>query len=279
MSAHAAVRFAHALDASLIESLHHPHVSARESALSFLFHATVIAAVASIAPAAKAKFVEVAPEAIAFFHTAAAPPAPPPIVQKVPRSALTEGGGGGGGGAAKANAIVTAPVAKGFQVLVAPIDIPDRLPGIDLTRAVTDEADFSGKGVAGGIAGGVEGGVTVAKTRELQIVEEGAVAAEEQVYFREQVERPVALREGSPVPVYPEHLRDMGLLGEVMVQYVVDTLGRYEEGSMVVLGSTHEAFTTAVRTALPRMRFHPAEVGDRKVKMLVQQPFMFSVQR
>lgn len=277
MPARATVRFAHALDASLIESLHHPHASAGETALSFLFHATVIAAVASIAPAAKATFVEVAPEAIAFFHTAAAPPAPAPIVQKVPRSALGDGGGGGGG-AAKANAIVTAPVAKGFQVLVAPIDIPDRLPGIDLSRAVTDEADFSGKGVAGGIAGGVEGGVTVAKTRELVIVEEGA-AAPEPVYFREQVEKPVALREGSALPIYPEHLRDMGLIGEVMVQYVVDTLGRYEEGSMVVLGSTHEAFTAAVRNALPRMRFYPAEVGDRKVKMLVQQPFMFSVQR
>src|SRR5437764_14841982 len=51
--------------------------------------------------------------------------------------------------------IAAPPPPKGFQVLTAPIKIPEVLPDIDLSKKVTDENDFSGKGVAGGIAKGV----------------------------------------------------------------------------------------------------------------------------
>ena len=43
------------------------------------------------------------------------------------------------------------------------------------------------------------------------------------------------------------------------------------------LKSSHELFPAAVRNALPSMRFLPAEVGGRKVKQLVQQPFTFAI--
>jgi protein TonB len=59
----------------------------------------------------------------------------------------------------------------------------------------------------------------------------------------------------------------------------VDTSGRYEAGSFKVLKSAHDQFTNAVKNALPRMRFYPAEVGGRKVKQLVQQPFTFSLSK
>ena len=40
-----------------------------------------------------------------------------------------------------------------------------------------------------------------------------------------------------------------------------------------VLKSDNDLFSNAVKNALQRMRFLPAEVGGRKVKQLVQQPF------
>ena len=67
--------------------------------------------------------------------------------------------------------------------------------------------------------------------------------------------------------------------GEVLAQFVVDADGRYEPGSFKVLKSSHELFTQAVKNALPNMRFYPAEVGGKKVKQLVQQPFTFSLQK
>lgn len=47
--------------------------------------------------------------------------------------------------------------------------------------------------------------------------------------------------------------------------------------SFEALKSTDPAFTDAVRTALPTMRFAPARKSGRAVKQLVQQPFTFSL--
>jgi periplasmic protein TonB len=154
---------------------------------------------------------------------------------------------------------------KGFQVLTPPIDIPDVIPDVDLSKKATDEADFSGKGVQGGIAKGVEGGT-------------GPVISD-QPYFDFQVEKAAAAIPGSGNPAYPEMLKSSGVEGEALVQFVVDTTGRAETGSFKVLRASHEAFGQAVRAALPRMRFLPAEIGGRKVRMLVQQPFAFALNR
>jgi periplasmic protein TonB len=157
---------------------------------------------------------------------------------------------------------VAPPPPKGFQVLTAPVNIPDVIPDVDLTKKVTDEADFSGKGVAGGVAKGVVGGT-------------GPV--NDQPYFEFQVEKQVIAAPGSPSPKYPDILKQAGVEGEVLAQFVVDTTGRAEMNTFKVLKSTHELFTVAVRSALPSMRFYPAEVGGRKVKQLVQQPFAFHI--
>src|SRR5678815_2834228 len=45
--------------------------------------------------------------------------------------------------------IVKPPPPKGFQVLRAPVKIDIKIPEIDLSKAITNESDFSGKGVKG----------------------------------------------------------------------------------------------------------------------------------
>jgi protein TonB len=154
---------------------------------------------------------------------------------------------------------------KGFQVLTPPITIPDVIPDVDLSRKATDEADFSGKGVQGGVAKGVEGGT-------------GPVISD-QPYFDFQVEKAAAAIPGSGAPAYPEMLKSSGVEGEALVQFIVDTTGRAELGSFKVLRASHDAFGQAVKAALPRMRFLPAEIGGRKVRMLVQQPFAFALNK
>ncbi|HJQ21306.1 MAG TPA: energy transducer TonB [Gemmatimonadaceae bacterium] len=158
--------------------------------------------------------------------------------------------------------IAAPPPPKGFQVLTAPIKIPEVLPDIDLSKKVTDESDFSGKGVAGGFAKGVVGGTPVG----------------DQTYFEFQVEKQVAPAPGNPAPRYPDMLRSANVEGEVLVQFVVDTNGRADMSQFKVLKSSHDLFTNAVKQALSAMRFYPAEIGGRKVKQLVQQPFNFSLQ-
>ena len=72
-------------------------------------------------------------------------------------------------------------------------------------------------------------------------------------------------------------LQSQGIKGTVMAQFVVDTTGRADVSTFKILDSPHELFSAAVRNALPKMRFIPAEVGGHKVKQLVQQPFVFNI--
>ena len=162
--------------------------------------------------------------------------------------------------------VLQQPPPKGFQVLSAPVEIPVVIPDIDLSKKVTDEADFSGKGVAGGTSKGVEGA-------------KGPVPQGDQPYFDFQVEKPVVMAPGTAGPAYPDMLRSAGIEGSVLAQFVVDTTGRAEMNTFKALKSDNALFETAVKNALQRMKFLPAEVGGRKVKQLVQQPFQFSLNR
>lgn len=106
-----------------------------------------------------------------------------------------------------------------------------------------------------------------------------AATSAERPYFDFQVEVHATARPGSKGPVYPQALRDAKIEGQVLVQFVVDTLGVPDARTFKVLRSDNAGFTDAVRAALTDMRFEPARVGGRAVKQLVQSPFMFSLSR
>jgi protein TonB len=160
---------------------------------------------------------------------------------------------------------VAPPPPKGFQVLAAPVTIPDVIPDIDLSKKVTDEADFTGKGVAGGVGRGVEGGTGPTNN--------------ENAYFEFQVEKTVLSAPGNPQPNYPSMLQSAGVEGKVLAQFVVDVDGKADMSTFKVLESSHELFTQSVRQVLPRMRFFPAEIGGKKVRQVVQQPFVFGLNK
>ena len=94
-----------------------------------------------------------------------------------------------------------------------------------------------------------------------------------------QVEKQVVLLAGNPTPRYPEVLRSSGVEGQVVAVFIVDQQGRPEEASIRFARSDSPLFEEAVRVALRRMRFAPAEVGGVKVRQLVQMPFLFTLAR
>jgi protein TonB len=166
---------------------------------------------------------------------------------------------------------------KGFQVLPPPVSVPTKLPSIDLSKAITNENDFSGKGVAGGSASGVKGGTGDADSKG----KEAGVKAEEEhhgPYMEFQVEKPVE-KIGGEAPEYPSSLKDQGVEGSVVAQFVVNENGRADPGTLKILSSSNPAFTAAVKEALPRMKFSAAQIGGKKVSQLVQMPFQFHLQR
>lgn len=163
------------------------------------------------------------------------------------------------------------PVAppQGFKVVPPVVNIPTSVPAVDLSKVMTNESDFSGKGVAGGSANGVKGG-----TGKEGDTGKEAGAAEHGPYMEFQVEKAV-VKIGGEAPNYPESLKSSGVEGTVLAQFVVNESGRYEGGTLKILSSSNPAFTAAVKDALPRMRFSAAQIGGKKVQQLVQMPFQF----
>ncbi len=76
---------------------------------------------------------------------------------------------------------------------------------------------------------------------------------------------------------YPVELRERGICGRVLAQFVVDTLGNAQMATFRILRSTDSLFSRAVREGINRSRFKPARFRDRAVLQLVQQPFEFTV--
>lgn len=213
------------------------------AAASFTVHALVIGA-AVAASAAPPPPRDRPVERTITFHDHTRPPAPVP---ETPPATTPLG--------------VAAPP-LGAPVLPPLIDVPSGLPDVDVTRGLTRPEDWAGSaGVRGGSSTGQGDGPVVG----------------DRPWAAWQVEQPAMALPGSPTPRYPDLLRAAGVEGEAVMAFVVDTTGRVDPASITVLRTTHELFAAAVRQALPTMRFVPAEVDGRKVRQLVQQPFVFAV--
>lgn len=91
------------------------------------------------------------------------------------------------------------------------------------------------------------------------------------------VDVPARLLPSSPLPRYPDFLRQSRLEGGVRVRFIVNENGRAELASLVVLESTHPAFVESVRAVLGRLRFTPARVGRDRVRQMVEIPFGFEI--
>jgi protein TonB len=129
-----------------------------------------------------------------------------------------------------------------------------------------DAADFSGVGVEGGIARGVEGGT-------------GPVVTD-QPYMEAVVEERPEVQAGSCIaPRYPEILRQAGIEGRVLIEFVIDTLGRAERTGLRIINSAHQLFEAPAREAVMSCRFRPGRIQGRAVRVRVQQPINFTIAR
>jgi protein TonB len=146
--------------------------------------------------------------------------------------------------------------------LIPPLVISDHITpvGIDRGTPVVSSTDF-GRGVA-----------------PLSVGSGVGPALGSAPFALADVDRPVAPLDGPPMPAYPEALRSSGIRGSVAAEFVVDTTGHVEPGSFRVLSTDSDLFSAAVRTAVLRTRFRPAEAGGHHVRQLVQESFSFVLQ-
>jgi len=168
------------------------------------------------------------------------------------------------------------PVVKGFQELQPPMEPPKDIPAVDPNQQAVKAEDFSGQGKAGGVAEGVEKGVA-------QSTVERETPPDQGVYDISSVEVKPSLANGSDVQRalernYPPLLRDAGVGGTVQLSFRVNEDGRVDPTTIEVVSSDNEQFSEAAKKVVERMRFRPAKVNDRPVKVLVQLPITFQPQ-
>jgi TonB family protein len=94
-----------------------------------------------------------------------------------------------------------------------------------------------------------------------------------------EVDRAAAPRPGAPAPVYPPGLQAAGIEGVVAVEFVVDSAGNADMHRVRIVSSADPAFSEAVRTAIARTRYFPAQAQGRHVAQLVEQSFVFRITR
>lgn len=151
--------------------------------------------------------------------------------------------------------------------LVIPVDITAGIPAIKVPQVPVGPDDFVRTSAGNGDPDPTSRG-------NANSYREGLRA-----YNPSEVESAAAAIDGTIRPEYPPALRSLGIEGQVVAQFVVNEDGHAEPKSFRTLSSTNEVFAEAVRRSLLRMRFHPARLGGKPVPQLVQQLFVFRLDR
>ncbi len=153
------------------------------------------------------------------------------------------------------------PPPKGFQVLMAPVDIPREIPPVDLSQRF-DPRDYSGVGVEGGVFSGIEGGTGPVDLSQV---------------FAESVVDEVPERLSCPPVQYPRMMQQANIEGTVLLEFVVETDGHVQRNTIDVKNSTHRAFEGPARDMIQRCLFRPGKVRASSVRVLVQMPVVFAL--
>ncbi len=80
----------------------------------------------------------------------------------------------------------------------------------------------------------------------------------------------------SSPPPYPEVMRMAGIRGRVLLEAIVDTVGRVEPSSIRILASPSPGFDEPTRRWAASARFRPARLEGRAVRVLVNLPIDFA---
>jgi TonB family protein len=76
---------------------------------------------------------------------------------------------------------------------------------------------------------------------------------------------------------YPQRLMWGGVEGEVVVAFIIGVDGRAEMDHVQVVSATNPAFVPAALRGLRSMRFRPAELDGRRVRVRVTLPLMWKL--
>ena len=84
-------------------------------------------------------------------------------------------------------------------------------------------------------------------------------------------------RLSGPAPSYPYDLQVAQIDGDVVIEAIVDTTGRVEQGSLKVTSSSNHGFDESARQVIERSRFQVTRTPWRAVRVQVRIPISYRV--
>ena len=100
----------------------------------------------------------------------------------------------------------------------------------------------------------------------------------QRVFIATEVDVPARVR-SMPEPEYPDSLRNAGVSGSAVIEFIIDADGNINTESIGVVSATHIAFAEAVRAAIVEAGFTPAMKAERPVAQVYQLPVTFTSPR
>ncbi|UCG85080.1 MAG: energy transducer TonB [Gemmatimonadota bacterium] len=208
---------------------------APQTAIAVVAHAAVVAAAVALT-------VPTVEQAYAPADTALLYLAPPRAVpRELPRLAPP--------------VIHNLPDIRGFKNLVPPVTVPEQVDVADLTSQF-DPRDFSGLGYEVGAFPGAMGGVIGGEGNDADYVWASEALLDEQ---------PELI--SSPPLVYPAAMRNLGVEGFVVLQFVVDTLGVAERRTVEIIEASHLGFIDSARSIVCQSRYRPGRMRGLPVRV------------
>ena len=159
--------------------------------------------------------------------------------------------------------LVIQDLPEGFQELAVPREIPLEIAPPASNAIAIRARDFSGVGVAGGVAR--EPADTTVAPLAVEFVDRPPVVLNARDLGRRME------------TLYPSSYRLAGIQGQAVVQLVIDKEGRVEEEGMSIVNVTHPHFGPASRELVKLLRFEPATVNGRPVRVWVRMPVDWTI--
>ena len=161
------------------------------------------------------------------------------------------------------------PVKPGQMSQSAPID--DRAPGDAAPRWRSRDAGTGGDGIVAH-----QGIIFAPLPSDAETVEPGIG---DNAFSSVEVDSIAVVDPTSEGPEYPMAMAARKLEGAVVLRFVVDSTGLIDMSTVRIMTATHSAFAKAVVAAMPRMKYRPASIDGKPVRLLVEQMFSFKLQK
>jgi len=267
-------------------------------ALSILAHAAAIGAVAISAHNAEAKSVDevvIAEWKLEEKPTPKPPPPPPPPVERPPepkeppKVELAKEPE-----PPRARPRPPAPVKGDFVTPRPPEHPPVGVPAPDMNARPITQVDVSGIGKEGDVVGAVDASDTRAPTGNTEptpptpnpepAAEPSPEPPSDEPMAESEVDVRPSLRNADDVQralerVYPPSLRDAGVTGETVLQFVINENGRVDPESVEIVSSSNDEFAAAARRIVGSMRFSPAKSRGHTVRVTTTLPVSWTIGR